>query len=295
MSVSWDWPALYNAWAIEEIMRHTFGFRLDLGKKIMIAAAAIVASAPLMQGQAQPRTFDVASVKLAADQTVFSTRPQRSPGRFAWKTQFIYLLEYAFDAQYDRISETPGHTPGWGMIYEVVATTGPQTTDDEIRLMVRSLLEDRFKMAWHYETKQADGWALTVAKKGPKIHEYKDGDPIPPMPDSEKGMDRAAGEGLIWDHLPKPNVVALTGRKVSLAQLCGNLERSLRLPVWDETGLKGKYYIALRYATKDAPIDVDAPPLSNALQEQLGLKLEKRKGPVQLVVIERNQTVPTEN
>ena len=80
-------------------------------------------------------------------------------------------------------------------------------------------------------------------------------------------------------------------------QLRESLERSRQSMVWDETGLKGKYFIAFRYAAPNAPVDadVDAPPLDAALQENLGLKLEKRKGPVQFVVIDRMEKTPIEN
>jgi uncharacterized protein (TIGR03435 family) len=126
--------------------------------------------------------------------------------------------------------------------------------------MVRFLLEDRFKMVSHFETKEADGWVLTVAKGGPKIHEFKDGDPAPPFPDwvGGKPADRAAWDGVISATLPEVGVAAVTGRRVSMLQLCGYLERSLGTVVWDETGMKGNYYIAFRYAREDAPMDAAA-------------------------------------
>jgi len=163
--------------------------------------------------------------------------------------------------------------------------------------MVRSLLEDRLKMAWHFESKEVDGWALTVNKNGPKIHEFKDGDPPPPMPDWNKDLDPAGSDGQVWGILREAYIVSLTGRRISMAQLCENLERSLGTTVWDQTGLKGNYYIAFRYAMDEVPmdVDVDAPPLNAALQENLGLKIEKRKGPVQVVVIDHIERTPTEN
>jgi uncharacterized protein (TIGR03435 family) len=80
-----------------------------------------------------------------------------------------------------------------------------------------------------------------------------------------------------------------------MLQLCDNLERSLRTAVWDETGMKGNYYLAFRYLTEDAPLDADAPPLNAALQGSLGLKIEKRKGPVEMLVIDHIEKTPTEN
>jgi uncharacterized protein (TIGR03435 family) len=228
------------------------------------------------------------------DADVFSSREQRSPGRFSWQTQLAYLVRYAFNIEFTRIN---GGT-GLGKIYEVDATLNPKATGDEVRLMVRSLLEDRLKMTWHYETRQSDGWALTVAKNGPKIRAYNDGEPPPPMPAWNKDIpDLSANDGRIWGILREPYVVSLTARRITMAQLCGDLELDRKKPVWDETGLNGKYCVALRYAVEETPseIEVNAPPLNTALQMELGLKLEKRSGTVQVLVIDHNETAPAEN
>jgi len=279
---------------IEGIMENRFGLRLGLGKKILLAAGAVVVVAiPVaLQGQAQRRTFDVASVKLS-DATVFSGDPERTPGRFSWKTQLAYLVRYGFNTEWTRTSGGSG----WGNIYEVDATMDPKAKEDDIRLMVRSLLEDRFKMTWHYETKQSDGWALTVAKNGPKFNAYKDDDPAPPMPNWNKDLAPAGDDGRIWGILHEPYVVSLTGRRITMSQFCSDLELDRKKPVWDETGLKGKYYIAFRYSVENAPLDVEvsAPLLDAALQENLGLKIEKRSGTVQVLVIDHIEKVPTGN
>ena len=295
---------------IEGIMTNRFARKLSYGKKLLLASVAfLVIAGPIVMGlmnparsraQAQtaaPLSFDVASVKVPLDQGVFGTRPRRSPGRFTWTTQLAYLIGYAYRLEWDRISGASGTIPGWGGIYEVAATMSSKATEDQIRLMMRSLLSDRFKMVSHFETKNADGWALSVAKNGPKIHEAKEEDPAPPFPDWERGRpdDRAAWDGTIFAHLPAVGVVAVIGRRVSMLQLCDNLERSLRTAVWDETGMKGNYYLAFRYLTEDAPLDADAPPLNAALQGSLGLKIEKRKGPVEMLVIDHIEKTPTEN
>ncbi len=256
---------------------------------------ACVCCAVFAQTAAAP-SFDVASVKPSNDD-VFSTVVERSPGRFSWKTQLAYLVRYGFNMEWTRISGASGDIPGWGSIYQVDATMDPKATEFEVRLMVRSLLEDRFKMTWHYETKPSDGWALTVAKNGPKIHAYKDDAPAPPMPDWNGGLDRAGDDGRIWGIIRDPYVVSLTGRRVTMSQFCSDLELDRKKPVWDETGLKGKYYIAFRYSMENVPLDVEvaAPRLDAALQENLGLKLEKRSGTVQVLVIDHIEKVPTAN
>jgi uncharacterized protein (TIGR03435 family) len=160
--------------------------------------------------------------------------------------------------------------------------------------MLRSLLADRFQMVSHFVTKEADGWVLSVAKNGPKIHEARDGDPAPPFPDWVTGRpaDPAAWDGTISTTSPD-GAWHVLGRRVSMLQLCERLERDLGTTVWDETAMKGNYYIAFRYAPDSAPMDADAPPLNAALQEGLGLKIEKRKGPVEMLVVDRIEKTPT--
>ena len=293
---------------IEGIMENRFGSKLGFGKRALLAMAALVSVlSPLAIGvmhplhgaqeQAQRLTFEVASFKLAAGQGIFSSRLELHPGRFTWTTQLCYLFGYAYDLEWGRFSSVSGHIPGWGDVYDVAATMSPKATEDQIRLMVRSLLEDRMKMAWHFETKETDGWVLSVANHGPKIDEFKVGDPRPPMPDWAKGADAGALDGQIWGELGEAHVVSLTGRKISMAQLCANLERSLGKVVWDETGLKGNDYVSFRYALDDVPADVsvDAPPLNAALLENLGLQITKRKGQAQYVVVDHIEKTPTEN
>ncbi|HUP04924.1 MAG TPA: TIGR03435 family protein [Bryobacteraceae bacterium] len=265
-----------------------------LGSCAWLMAFCLI-GAPIGRAQPQPQrlTFDVASLRVAANQGPFSTIPERSPGRFTWTTQLMYLVSYAFPMQWDRISDVPGG----GTIYDLAATMDPASTEDQVRLMVRSLLEDRFKMVWRLETKVSDGWALTVAKGGPKIHEAPDGSKPPPMPDWNQDLDPASNDGRIWGVAREAYVVSMTGRRISMAQLCDRLEGSQHAIFWGRTGLNGKYYIAFRYANPSAPPDqeVDAPPLNAALQESLGLKIEKSRGPAQVLVIDHMEKTPTEN
>jgi len=87
--------------------------------------------------------------------------------------------------------------------------------------------------------------------------------------------------------IPEAGVVAITARKVSMVQLAEILQCNLNIPVWDRTGLSGNYYFAFR-CTQDLSVDLktDAPSLGTALQDNLGIKLEKHKGPVELLIID---------
>jgi len=137
-----------------------------------IGILAVVAGAQLTP---QPH-FEVASVKPGGD--VFSTRPNRSTGRFRWTTQLCYLIGYANDLDFSRVS-----SKNCGSVYSVEATFGPAATDREIRLMLQSLLADRFKMRAHRVTTEADGYALLIGRRGLKIKEAKPTAEPPGMPD----------------------------------------------------------------------------------------------------------------
>ena len=236
-------------------------------------------------------SFDVASVK-PSQQPWLMIAPQRAGGRFNWTTDLRYLIGYAYQLPLSRLA---GQVPGSDYLFEVVATTGPAATDDQVRRMLQPLLAERFKLAVHHEAKEADGYALKAGSRGPKILEAKEGGGPPPMP---AWMGKAAPEtsldGRVVATLPTSGVVAITGRRVTMAQLAAALERHIGAFVTDETGLSGKYYLGFEFAQENHPPDVDLPTIFPALQD-LGLKLEKRKGPVDVLVIDHVEKTPTEN
>ncbi|HWB86462.1 MAG TPA: M56 family metallopeptidase [Bryobacteraceae bacterium] len=290
---------------IRNIMTAAGGHQLEPHKKLLLAAFGIAAVAgPVAVGLTHPRNvsaqaiaqtatplqFDVASVKLAADQNILVTRPTRTPGRFRWTTQLSYLIEYAYDIEPWRIlSDT-----GLGTIYQIEATTGPKTTEDQERLMLQSVLIDRFQLKAHRITKEANGYFLTVAKNGPTMPEAK-GKEMPTAPQWDRGPfeDPARFEGTIDAFLPETGVCAVVGRRVTMRQLTNELQRLLDTAVIDQTGLTGKYYFAFRYATEADP-DIPYQNLFGAIKE-LGLELDKHKGPVEMLVIDHIEKIPTES
>jgi uncharacterized protein (TIGR03435 family) len=268
------------------------------GKKLLLALLIIVAVAGPIHAQSQlqtaaPLSFDVASVKPVA-QPWLQVVPQRSGGRITWTTDLHYLVGYAYRLQDWRIS---GPLPGSDYIYAIDAATAPAATEDQIRLMFQSLLADRFKMIAHRVTKDVEGYALTVGKSGPKIKEAKAEDNPAPLPEwfQKQGDTAATLEGKVVATIPKAGVVAVTGRRVSMLQLTETLQRVLHVSVLDQTGLPGNYYFAFEFAQEDHPADVDAPAVFAAIQESLGLKLEKHKGPVEMLVVDHIEKTPTEN
>jgi uncharacterized protein (TIGR03435 family) len=227
-------------------------------------------------GQSAPAPrFEVASVKPGGD--IFSTRPNLSRGRIRWTTQLTYLIGYAYRLDSSLVS-------GPQTVYALEATFDPAATDDQVRLMIQSLLAERFKMMAHRVTTEADGYGLSIGKGGLKIREAKAAE-----------APAAADEAYISATIPEAGVTAVTGRGVPMSQLAERLQRLTGVPVWDRTGLTRNYDFAFRYAA-DPDVDpgTDVPSLGTALQDGLGLRLVKQKGPVETLVID-SIAAPAEN
>jgi uncharacterized protein (TIGR03435 family) len=146
--------------------------------------------------------------------------------------------------------------------------------------MVRALLADRFKLATHSETRELPIYTLVVAKGGAKLGDSKsDGTNV------NHGRDHIEVEG-----------------SNSLVLLAEELSKEVGRPVIDRTGIAGRYDLTLKWTPDDRVRLTDSdsadsnsgPSLFTALQEQLGLKLESAKGPVQVLVIDHVE-MPTEN
>ena len=138
--------------------------------------------------------------------------------------------------------------------------------------MLRALLEERFKLTTHRETKESQGYALVVAKGGPKL----------------KPASASPGQNAVY-----PGGLQGAVSRSGLARLRHWPDPSGR-PVIDKTGIQGNYDIQLTYA-RDGTTDSSRPSIFTAIQEQLGLKLESQKIPIEMLVIDRCDRVPTEN
>jgi uncharacterized protein (TIGR03435 family) len=169
-------------------MRNRRSPLLSFGKRLLLAVAGVlVASAPFIAGLARAQTntsprFEVASLKearLGGPAVELSMSPRRTPGRFTWSTNLYFMLSYAYRLPRWRISrKDQDHS-----FYSVAATLDPSATEDQARLMLQALLVERLKIASHREPKVSDGYALVVAKGGPKIKTANAAGEEPPMPD----------------------------------------------------------------------------------------------------------------
>ena len=277
---------------------------LDPGRKLLLAGIATAAvSIPLFIGivhaqkrDAPPLAFEVASVKMLAPPKGspwpdgFSLTPKRSGGRITWVANPRLLVYYAFHVQSWQTTFPPELH---GSFYAIDAKTEESATEDQIRLMVQSLLKERFRLAVRRQTTELNGYALVVVKNGPKIKEYKDSDAPPPQPDYFLPRPPELFQGRVIVS-KEGELSALTGRRVTMAQLAEGLQPELHTFVLDQTGLSGKYFFGTKFVHPDNPRDVDGPSLFAALQE-LGLKLEKQKSPVEMLIVDHMEKVPVEN
>jgi uncharacterized protein (TIGR03435 family) len=142
--------------------------------------------------------------------------------------------------------------------------------------MLQALLADRFKLAAHAEKREMPMFALVIAKGGPRL-----------ITTNAIGA-LSGGRGRI----------SITGGDDALAVLAFELSWRLGRPVIDRTGLNGRYELTLNWTEDDVPSPAantsGAPSLFTAIQEQLGLKLEATRGPVQVLVIDHAER-PSEN
>jgi uncharacterized protein (TIGR03435 family) len=151
--------------------------------------------------------------------------------------------------------------------YDIAAKASAAAPRPQLMLMLRTLLEERFGLRLHQETRELPIYALVVGKGGPKIRAVAD-----------TGATELGGGD---DH-------QLTARQVSMEALVRTFSRQFGIQVVDLTGLHGVFDFNLDYVPDDvAPSDdTVAPSIFTAVQEQLGLRLDPRKGPVEVVVID---------
>ena len=276
--------------------------------------------------------YDVASIKPSSPDAVGFMLMMRPTGVELKSAPVQTLLQLAFGVEPDRIVGAPDWVRS--KRYNIEAKVKPEDAPkmdklkgEQKRAMMLPLLEERFGLKYHHESRELPIYALVIAKSGPKLTESKPGEgmpsldgpsgrpgPLPPpggalvgtRPDGPPGAGNrpAIGEGM---RMAPGNIRAHGGTTDFLAHvLSGTLGRT----VVDKTGLTGNYDFSLtwtpdpsmRNALGDPPgaqPEADAAPdagptIFTALQEQLGLKLDPQKGAVDVIVIDHIDP-PTEN
>ncbi len=268
-------------------------------KQIVVAAALLGAFLP---AGAQTPSFEAASIKPAAPQTGpgFRVSMGGDPGRINYRNaSFKQLVTRAYGVKDYQVSG-----PGWieSERYDVTATMPSDTPKETVQLMLQNLLSERFHLTVHRENKEMPAYALVVAKGGPKLKPAADALP----PGGQAGLKRG---GMM---MMRPGKIEASGMDLgAFSNLLANL---IGRPVLDMTGLKGAYDCTLEFAPDSSigmpgmkmavrgeggdgapPPESSGPSLFTAVQEQLGLKLEPRKTPLDMIVVDSGDKIPTEN
>ena len=246
----------------------------SVGRVCSFALFAAVC-APAQTPVSRP-VFEVASIKPNASGD-HHTGTDGWPGRI----KFTNLTLQALIARAYRVSPFQVTGPDWLATehFDIEAKYPDGATPEDRQQMLRTLLEDRFKVAVHREPKEMPGYVLVVEKGGAKLKRS----------DSEDNDTQHTGG----------RVERLAAKGTTMATLVELLSRYMGQPVVDRTGLDGKYDFELRWSRDDQnpePGMQDVPPsIFTALQETLGLRLKAQKVPAEIVVVDHVDRTPTEN
>jgi uncharacterized protein (TIGR03435 family) len=269
-----------------------------MAKCFRSAIAFIVAVGGGMFAQSNPARpsfaeFDVATIKPTPPDAAGRWIRMLSTHEFAAKN---HALKTLVAAAYNLSPRAILGGPAWvdSDHYDIVAKAPGEVRPnlDEQMSMLRKLLAERFQLSCHRAQKELQVYALTVAKGGPKLKESTlspDATPEGPPP-------------LIF--VISPQLVRLPGRNATIAELASVLQRAaLDNPVLDRTGLSARYDFDLEFTPDETLFggvlgkgadDSAAPGLFAAIQQQLGLRVEATKGPVEVLVIDHVER-PSEN
>jgi len=234
-------------------------------------------------GQAQPRpAFDVASVKAVDLSTlgdsIFMNLGTVRNGEVTFGNATLNdCIRFAYGIASDAQISGPEWIKSKRYLYNIDAKAGPGASSAQLQAMMQTLLSERFKAVTHQEQKEMSYYALEAAKGGVKMQSVKE------VPDGFHGTNFG---GRIDNILAMPKLAYLLSRFET--------ER----PIIDRTGLDGMYEVKLTWTLRqlqNANPDATGTSLFTALEEQLGLKLEARKGPVDILVVDSAEKIPTEN
>lgn len=226
-------------------------------------------------------------------------------GLFSWNVQLPWLINFAYDLRSSQTRRAAREAlPKWAQDdwFTIEARAEGNPSRDDVRQMVRSLLEDRFQFAAHFEKRQAQVFMLVVAKTGLGLKLHPEGAPctLPSSQADEKKYphlypsykETAAHCGIFGRELSQGGEHRLEMLNVTMQQIANTLGLGLPLLVVDKTGLAGRYDAVLDFGPDDVPANTESsdeiglPPTAIALEKQLGLKLVKQNAQVDSLVID---------
>ncbi len=253
-------------------------------------AAVLLAAICHLNGQPALK-FEVSSIKPSQPGDPRSgIRPAPGGERYvASNITLKQMITVAYRIKADQVTGGPGWMDADG--YDMNAKAERPSTLEELHVMLQDLLADRFKLRFHRESKELPMYALTVDKDGPKLKPHE---------------AQSAGDPWIdqtQDHFPQTTCHATFA---PMDYFAWRLSMILDRPVVDQTNLKGGNDFDLKFTQELPPniqpgallngeaIDTSGPTIFEAIRRQLGLKLERQKGPVDILVIDHAEK-PVEN
>jgi uncharacterized protein (TIGR03435 family) len=244
----------------------------------------LLSFAPVATVLAQTPTFDVASVKPEGPpegDTYSANLGRIEHGELTMANVTLSeAVRFAWGINNDAQVAGPDWIKNKLIRYHVDAKTAPDATREQVRRMLQTLLTERFQLKTHLEQRELAHLELSRGNKAMKIH------PIAEGSDASKNRN---GFGHI------------VSNGMTMEVLTTILSRFLRQPILDNTGLEGRYAIDLTWTPEpgtgaSSSVErVEGPTIYNAVQEQLGLKLEAKKTPVPVIVVDSAERVPIGN
>jgi uncharacterized protein (TIGR03435 family) len=279
---------------------------------------AIGAWAVFAQPTVRPE-FEVASIKPSVSQRIMNVRPL--PGRLTADASLPVLMQYAYGVEPFQVVGGPGWIESER--YQIDAKADGNASRDQMFLMLQSLLEDRFQLKIHRDTKELPVFALVpntlVSKRGSlKLPPPREGvcvDSAVDAPAEWTGAGRMATPGEVQPTKGRcgstvvalgPGGAQMKGGKIAMPELVRTLSMLLGRSVIDRTGFTGLFDLQLDFVPDDTTPSMPPPPpnsgisditgvsIAQALQQQLGLRLQSTKGPVEVIVVDHAER-PSQN
>jgi len=240
--------------------------------EVMLTMKRTLATLLFTATAAAQMSFEVASIK----PNVSGSGDSKSDTNGGSLTMRNYSLRMIIEEAYDLKRRTL-IAPDWidTPHFDINAKAGGKAKMEEFRLMLQSLLSERFQLQTHRELKEMSGYALLPAKSGFKL-----------MP--------AEGEGSSINSSRAAGKAKAACKHVSMSHFADFLSGRVDHPVVDQSGIANAYDFALEWSPDQNAEDA-GPSIFTALSEQLGLRLEPRKVPVSILVVDNISKAPTEN
>jgi uncharacterized protein (TIGR03435 family) len=248
-------------------------------RNLSIILVAVMAATAVAQPAKSAPAFEVATIKLG---TAGGNFVEVTPGALVVHSgTLITCIMWAYDVQFRQVVGVDSTVSRLldSQRYDIVAKPAGHASEAQLKLMLQTLLADRFKLSLHRESREMQTYAMVVAKNGVKFHESQG--------EGQSAQDAKSKLVRRWQF-------------TTMAQFADNISGAMEAPISDQTGLSGKYDLALDLTPymPTAPQPEQRPDIASmmvtAIQEQLGLKLEAKKMPREVLAVDHLEK-PTEN